>query len=189
MVEEFVLPGDFLGGEEEFAAGENAFADSQGVFATVAGKPVADAGKRVVGVSGKGKRPVAKGDLAFARVEDLYDQVALVSFVPVAVEAASFNNFAYLRISQVDVGFTQSFRNNMGIGDFLRARVLEVTPLGIYLTIAFKDLGVIRAFCSRCRKELKHAGKNEFSCPECKTKELRKTPDNVEAVASEVLLE
>ena len=135
-----------------------------------------DNSKRQVGVQAlKAKRMLTQGDLVYARIEDLYDTVALTSFKPVDKDAGSPNDFAYLSISEIKQDFVESFQNHLGIGDFVKARVLEVTRLGVYLTIKENDLGVVQAFCGTCRKELS-ATPSGLSCSACGAKEFRKTP-------------
>lgn len=170
------VPGDFLCYSEEYAPGENAFEDADGkVYATAVGVEKESKQARSVGVTAVAKRAIKQGDLAYARVEDLYEKVALLSMQPASKRIASFNNFAYLRISEVKRGYAESFRDYLGIGDFIKARVVEVTPLGIYFTIAPPELGVIKAFCSNCRSELKKNPKKPLLyCENCGSEESRK---------------
>ena len=171
-----VVPGDFLCYSEEYAPGENAFEDVDGkVYATAVGVEKEFKQTRSLGVAAVTKRAIKKGDLAYARVEDLYEKVALLSIQPASKQVASFNNFAYLRISEVKRGFAESFRGYLAIGDYIKARVVEVTPLGIYFTIASPDLGVIKAFCSNCRSVLKKNPKKPLLyCENCGGEESRK---------------
>lgn len=172
-----VYPGTFLCYSEEFIPAENAFEDTDGkVYATAVGVKRESREKRSIGVSTTmTKRLIKERDLAYARVEDLYEKVALLSIQPASKLIASFSNFAYLRISEVKRGFVESFRGYLGIGDLIKARVVEVTPLGIYFSIASPDLGVIKAFCSNCRSELKkHFKKSLLYCENCGSEESRK---------------
>ena len=179
----FVVPGSFLSYSEEYVGGENAFEDASGegseggVFASSVGFLERDSAKRQVDVRAfKAKRLLSQNDLVYARIEDLYDTVALTSFKPVDFRSiGSPNDFAYLRISEIKQGFVESFRNHLGIGDIVKARVLEVTRLGIYLTIKEDDLGVVQAFCGSCRRELAFAA-GGLSCSACGAKEFRKMP-------------
>lgn len=171
---EKVFPGDEVSSCEEFASGANTFEDEGTVFSSVVGAVAFDkAGRQAHVNSVKGVEPLAKGHLVYARVEDLYEQVALVSFSPVKKFVASHNNFGYLRISEIRREYVESFRNNIGIGDVLRGRVVEITPLGVYLTVSSPDLGVVRAFCRNCRSRLRFE-KGSLVCGECGGKEFRK---------------
>lgn len=181
-------PGEFISYSEEYGAGQNAFEDDDKVYASAVGKLVEDKVRRRAGIASLKKiRLIKEGDLVDARVEDVYEQIALLSFEPVQggkeerkrIEAeviASFTNTAYLRVSELRDEFVEGFRDNIGIGDILKARVREVTSMGIYLTITDEDLGVTRAFCSNCRKELKQQAGEQWFCAECGRTEYRKTP-------------
>ncbi len=177
---EIVYPGSFLCYSEEFEPAENAFEDVDSrVFATVVGVKRESKPDRSVSVTpaAPAKRLIRVGDLAYARVEDLYEKVALLSMQPASKHVAAFDNFAYLRISEVKRGFVESFRGYLGIGDFIKARVVEVNPLGVYLSIADPSLGVIKAFCSNCRRELKKTLKGLkglVHCENCGSEESRK---------------
>jgi len=175
-----VAPGDFLCYSEEFfpASGSaNAFEDKEGkVFSSVLGCEKRDVGKRSIAVaSQRVKRPLKAGDLVYARVDDLYDTVALTRMKPIAPNIAPQSDSAFLRISEIRRAYLESFRDSIGIGDILVARIKEVTPLGIYLTVIENDLGVFRAFCSTCRKEMILTPKG-FYCKSCGAGEDRKTP-------------
>ena len=56
-----------------------------------------------------------------------------------------------------------------------KARIKEIKPLGIYLTVIENDLGVLRAFCSQCRREMLFTARG-FYCKACESGEDRKTP-------------
>lgn len=181
------FPGDFISYSEEYEAGQNTFEEDNKVYASAVGKLVEDKAQRRAGIASLKKiRLIKEGDLVNARVEDVYEQIALLSFEPVQGERkenkgmseviVSFSNTAYLRVSELRDEFVEGFRDNIGMGDVLKARVREVTPIGVYLTIAGEELGVTRAFCSNCRKELKQQTGEQWFCAECGRVEYRKTP-------------
>ncbi|MEW5955583.1 MAG: exosome complex RNA-binding protein Csl4 [Candidatus Micrarchaeota archaeon] len=175
-----ILPGEFLAVSEESVGGQGTFEEKDGrIYSAVAGRKAADSRARSVSVQAQvNVRPLAAGDYAYGLVHDLYEMVALVEFSPVSRKGeriASHNNYAYLRISEVQRGYTERFRDWLRIGDVIKARVKEITSLGIYLTIADADLGVVKAFCTQCKHELEPRGR-VMVCPACGNKEQRKTP-------------
>ncbi len=177
--EGFVVPGDSIAFSEEFASGEGTFEEKDGsVVATRMGKASLDAKARSASVSSLVSTvPLKAGDLVYGKVQDLYDTVALVQFEPApekGIYRAASNTYAYLRISEVQRGFVENFRDVLRIGDFVRARIKEVTKMGIYLTMMAPDLGVVKAFCSNCRNPLSFRGRI-LVCPNCGSKEERKT--------------
>ncbi len=174
-----VVPGDFIAVSEEFAASDGTLEEKDGkIIATRVGISRLDAkGRSASVVPFSATVSLAAGDLVYGKVQDLYDSVALVQFEPVVEKKhfkAASNTYAYLRISEVQRGFVENFRDVLRIGDYVRANIKEVTKMGIYLTIAAPDLGVVKAFCSRCRNPLSFRGRI-LVCPSCGSKEERKT--------------
>ncbi|MFH0973845.1 MAG: exosome complex RNA-binding protein Csl4 [Candidatus Micrarchaeota archaeon] len=176
MKERLVVPGDFLCYSEEYSPAGHAFEDSEGkVFSSVVGRErSSDAQRNVSVASPHAKRALKAGDLVYARIEDLYDTVALTRMKPAAPGIAPNSDSAFLRISEIRRGYVESFRGHLGIGDVLIARIKEITPLGIYLTVIENDLGVLRAFCSNCRREMLFTARG-FYCKACESGEERKT--------------
>ena len=172
------MPGDAIAVSEEFVGGGGTAELADGtIVATRVGAKCQDSKSRLVSVRSKSAtRFIEPGDEVFALVQDLYDSVALLQFEaaePKGVHVSAGNTYAYLRISEVQRGYVDNFRDVLRIGDFVRARIKEVTPLGIYLTIMAPDLGVVKASCSRCRTFMERKGR-VFACPSCGSKESRK---------------
>ncbi len=166
-----VAPGDFLAVVEEFEPGFGALEEDGKVYAAIAGQAKTENHAAEV-QNPAAVRPLKKDDLVYAVVRDVYDQIALLEFAPVKFRAASAT-YAYIRISHVAKGYTENFRDVFRIGDFVRARVHEVRPLGLYLTMVEPDLGVVRAFCASCRAELPLKA-SEIRCRECGRRQGRK---------------
>ena len=179
---EFVLPGEAIAVSEEFAGAEGTAERKDGsIVSTRPGFKNLDAKTRVASVrSASVTRKIRSGDLVYGLVQDLYESVALIQFEPAepkGVHIASSNTYAYLRISEVQRGYVDNFRDVLRIGDYVCARIKEVTPLGIYLTLMAPDLGVVKASCSRCRAFMEKKGR-VFACPSCGSREPRKPAES-----------
>lgn len=176
-----VYPGQQIAVSEEGEAAAGAVESDGAVYATVAGKVVVDPQTYAISVkSPRSLVPLREGDIVNGLVHDIYDTVALVEFEPVAAngERKSYTNrFAYLRISEVDRGYVENFRDVLRIGDMIVARIREIKPLGIYLSIMDSSLGVVKARCSACRREMKNTGRM-MECPNCRNRETRKMAIN-----------
>jgi exosome complex component CSL4 len=172
-----VVPGQQIAVSEEGEAASGAMESEGAVYATVAGNVFVD--PQTYAISVKSKRSLVRlreGDIVNGLVHDIYDTVALIEFEPVAINGerkAYTNRFAYLRISEVSKGYVENFRDVLRIGDVIIAKVREIKPLGIYLSIMDPALGVVKAKCSNCRRELRSAGR-VMECPNCKNRETRK---------------
>ncbi|MDP2718070.1 MAG: exosome complex RNA-binding protein Csl4 [Candidatus Micrarchaeota archaeon] len=165
------IPGDFLAVVEEFEPGFGTFQEDGKVYAAIPGHAKTENHLAQV-QNPDAVQHLKKGDLVYAIVRDVYDQIALLEFQPVKFRAAT-NTYAYIRISHVAKGYTENFRDVFRIGDYVRARVHEVRPLGLYLSMVEPDLGVVRAFCASCREELALKS-SEIRCRACGRRQGRK---------------
>lgn len=176
MKNSITFPGTVLATSEEGAASRGTFDSDGTIISTVAGKSGIDSTTYDISVTPfKQVTPLRAGDLVKGLVHDIYDTVALVEFLPVGNKdrKAVSNRMAYLRISEVSRDYVENFRDVLRIGDVILARVKEVKPLGIYLSIIDRDLGVIAAKCTYCRRELAETGRG-LVCPNCGSREQRK---------------
>ncbi len=177
MGKEIVLPGELLGIEEEILSNEQTFTDKGNVFSSVIGEKTTENRLEQVKTK-KFARMLKQGDVVVGRVQDLYDSVSLIvieSESNVGVRKAIGSTYAFMRITELvrGSGYVKSFRQHIKIGDILRAKVIEVTPLGTYLSITEKEMGVLKAHCSECHKQLSQRGRL-LICDYCGNKENRK---------------
>ncbi len=173
---EFTVPGELLGIEEEVLGDEQTFNENGEIFAAVSGEKKVD-GREAHVVPKKSVRMLRKGDEVYGVVEDLYDTVALIVIGGENGNSrtAIGSSYAYLRISEIMKGyFVKSFREYLKIGDIVKARVIDIQNLGTYLTFSETQLGVVKAYCSLCRSDMKKNGPL-FVCTECGNRETRKT--------------
>lgn len=175
MTENFVLPGNSLGISEEGAPGNGAFEEDGTIYASVVGAQQVDSQRRLSVKAVKELRALRQGDEVYAVIHDIYDQIALVEITtaPADCRIAVGNTYAFIRISEIQRGFVDRFRDYLRIGDVLKARIKDVTPLGTYITIMDQGLGVVQGFCTKCRTQLNKTG-TYFTCPNCGNKENRK---------------
>jgi exosome complex component CSL4 len=157
-----------MGTVEEFEAGYGTFEDDGSVYSSVLGKDSVDASSRKAIVSPfKRVRMLARGDLVIGKVIDLSEQMAFVE-----IDGISTDSRAILKIFDLQPGFTKTFREFLRVGDVVRARVKEANAFGVNLTTAEPGLGVLVAYCSRCRRKMNSEGR-VFACS-CGSREVRK---------------
>jgi len=169
---ELIFPGKEIAVTEEAQPSRGTVEENGMVYAAVVGEPKLYGGMASI-ANAKMPRLLAKGDLIVGKIEDLFDNVALVSFQPLEKNIASPADRAFLRITEIKGragGFVENFNEFVRIGDLIRARVIEVTDLGVYLTLTESGLGVLKAFCTTCRLELNE----NLECKHCMHKERRK---------------
>jgi exosome complex component CSL4 len=171
------LPGEFLATEEEFSKGENTFEENGSIFSDSLGKPCEDNKLKVISIV----KPRILAQLAIGSV--IFGIVMLVRTNSVSIELSSLktsserqvigSSFAMLPVRNVSREYVEDLKQEFKIGDFVKARVAEAKPWGIDLRTNEADLGVIKAFCSKCRHSLQLSGAG-LKCTNCGNSETRK---------------
>ncbi|MFH1107011.1 MAG: exosome complex RNA-binding protein Csl4 [Candidatus Micrarchaeota archaeon] len=171
---DIAVPGEFLGYEEEVVGDANTFVDGGKVYSDASGAKKVTAGKAEIRPR-KTVRRVRPGDIVYGKVQDIYDSVSLIEIEaePAKERIAVGASYAFLRISELDNRYVNSFREYIRIGDVMRLKVIDVTSMGTYLSISEPGLGVLAAFCSYCRAPLDLKGRL-LVCPACGNREVRK---------------
>ncbi len=175
---DFVLPGDFLATAEEFVPGEGAYEENGNIYSSTVGMVLVDIRTKKISVFPKTKTPptLKIGDIVIGRVEEVRDQFLTVS---IAALVGNENRelppprLALIHISKVQAGFVKDLSKLFKPGDIIKAKVLNAQPELIQLTTIGRELGVLVAFCSRCRSPLDREG-NKLRCPSCGSVETRK---------------
>ncbi|MCD6522670.1 MAG: exosome complex RNA-binding protein Csl4 [Candidatus Diapherotrites archaeon] len=180
---DIVFPGDFIAEEEEFLPGKGAFVSDGKVLASNIGSVDIDYNKRVVRVKGKMQTSTLmhRGLIVVGIVNLVRDSVAFVSLVPKETEEVRYvpppDTQTVIHVSHVKRGYVNSMRDELRAGDIIRAKILEENKQTISLTLDGKHLGVIKAYCSKCKNPLRLEGK-ELICDVCGSKEERKIADD-----------
>lgn len=174
-----VVPGDFLGTSEEFTMGKGVYGEEGNLYASQIGT-INITDKRAIEVLPAVETPpvLKEGDVVIGRIEDLRDNVALVSIACVEGKekreiAASTQ--AVIRISNVRKGFVSDLQQEFGYLDVVKAKVLDAKALR--LSTEERDLGVLKAMCTKCKGHLKRKG-DVLTCEKCKRVEPRKISED-----------
>ncbi|MCK4443971.1 MAG: exosome complex RNA-binding protein Csl4, partial [Thermoplasmata archaeon] len=86
--------------------------------------------------------------------------------------AISGETDASLHVSKVSTGYTSDVKSEYRKTDIIRAAVIQTKP-SLQLATDRKDLGVLRALCTRCRHPLIPKGRDLY-CENCERSESRK---------------
>ncbi|MDD5163050.1 MAG: exosome complex RNA-binding protein Csl4 [Candidatus ainarchaeum sp.] len=178
------LPGEFLATEEEFSKGENTFEENGDIFSDSIGKPSEDTKRKVISIAkAKVLAPIAVGSIVFGIVN-------LVRTNSVSIELSSLksaserqvvgSSYAMLPVRNVSREYIENLKQEFKIGDFVKAKVSEAKPWGIDLRTNEAELGVIKAFCSKCRHPLQLSGRG-LKCTSCGNSETRKLSSEYES--------
>lgn len=173
-----VVPGEQLASCEEFIQGRNTFIEKDDIYSAAFGE--LETFGRMVQVHAKAKTfmPVIEGTEAYCIVRELTGTKAFLSCVPILKEnERSFPNFdAVLPVSDIRHSYVERIRDEIRIGDILKARVTKIDKQqNIDVSIVEQGYGVIKAFCSRCRNNMVIKD-NRLTCNICNRVETRKLP-------------
>jgi len=178
MTEELLYPGDFIANAEEFLPGDGTYLDNGNIYSAEVGVVQKDLEKRVVSVENRtGKLPLLqrRGLEVIGVIARASEKAAFVDLLPVEegkrryipIEASTV-----LRVSNIRHGFVKSLKDEFKVGDIVRVRILEADPQNVIVSTDGPNLGVIKAFCEKCRFPL-DKDERGLICPQCGWKDHR----------------
>lgn len=173
-----VLPGEFLGTEEEFVPGKNAF-DSEGeILSGSLGNVEWDNKTKEISVNPVVKHtPIHRDSIVLGRVDLVKENSVSIELCRNADEKDGqvvVPSRAMIPVRNVSRDYVEKLRDFFKAGDIVRARISKVLPGGnIDLSTEELELGVVKAFCSKCRKPLYLFG-SSLRCMNCGSSEKRK---------------
>lgn len=174
----FVYPGKFVGTAEEFIPSHGLYEEDGKIYSNATGELELDAKNHTAKVIFKTRIPKLQGvkTITYGVVADVSKQVAVVDLVPAKSKTFEFvpaGISAVLHISNIRRGYVDSFETELKIGDILRVAIIEAEPHTMRLTVDGQNLGVVLAYCSKCRNRMNRKG-YEVECPKCGSVEKRK---------------
>jgi len=178
-----VIPGALLGTEEEFLAGPGTFSEKDNIYALLSGELKETSRKLEVGQSVLLQK-LGVGSVVYGRIENVIEPIALVNVRPVPQKSARYMalpGFCVLHASRVKEGYVKNIHDELKIGDLVRAKVIELREGELVLSTKDPNFGVVKAFCSRCRRALQQEGAG-LKCGHCGNKEHRKLANDYRKV-------
>lgn len=169
-----VLPGEYIGTEEEFIPGPGTYEDGGKIFASRVGEVVVGQDYRVMVRGGSNEFTVRPGDEIIGVVTEINEPLAVVSgeYLIRGGKVIEVKVRALIHASRITGQYLDACSKAIKVRDVVRGRVVS-TRGKIDLTLQQPDLGVIYAYCSRCRKPLERIN-SELYCTYCQRSELRK---------------
>lgn len=172
-----VMPGDELSTAEEFEDGENTFQEHDTVFSDSMGEAEFDSKNYEVRVR---KRKNVKLFHPGTRIYGVVTGVRKSSVSIKILEAYDgkeprvfTRSHASIMISAISRDYVKNIRGEFKIGDIVVAEVEDVKPYGTNLRTNKPNLGVLRAYCTKCRRPL-HLSHGKLMCTGCGSIEQRK---------------
>ncbi|HIE33901.1 MAG TPA: RNA-binding protein [Candidatus Altiarchaeales archaeon] len=169
------LMGDYLGTIEEFVPGEGTYAEDGKVYASNIGRTVIDRENHIVRIDCNIPAELKVGDIIFGEVIALHKNAVTVIAKKISGVKGDIDIKTGLYVSNISDGYVSKPEDMFGIGDIVKAKVIKITP-GIVDITTKGNLGVVKAFCKRCRFPLIKSGhRDSLSCTCCGHKEKKKT--------------
>lgn len=180
MKHKLVMPGDQLSTSEELLPGEGTFEENGIIRAARIGLYHINEKHRTAEVQPVTSTPVTlnKGDIVIAKVTMAKSTMIIAEVVHVAGKprAISGDTDATIHVKEIATGYIKDASTEYKAEDYIRAKVIQVKP-SVQLETRERDLGAIRALCTKCRHPLvkKHHG---LECENCGNKEHRRIAED-----------
>lgn len=176
MTNKIVLPGEQVSTSEELLPGDGTFEEDGIIRASRVGTYIIDEKYRRAIVKPLTSIPVElkRGDIVLAEVGSVKSNMVIADVIHVIGKNRSISGDTNgtLRVSEISTGYVRDPSTEYAPGDIIRAKVTQVKP-SLQLATKDRDLGVIKAMCTKCRHPLVRRG-NVLECNNCRNKEKRK---------------
>ncbi|VVC00095.1 Exosome complex component Csl4 [uncultured archaeon] len=185
MDRKFVVPGDFIGTEEEYLPGEGTFVDRERIYSTLTGES-SEAARKLAVSQKRPLRALGIGTTIIGRVENIVEPIALVSMQEGLGEArfGGTDEYAVLHASMIRKGFVKNVRDEYKIGDIIRAKIVDLRNGEMRLSTDADNLGAIKAYCGKCRHPMA-VESGIIKCEGCGNKDNRKLANDYRKASME----
>jgi exosome complex component CSL4 len=175
--ENITVPGAEIATEEQYAGGKNTFSQNGAIKSLVLGKVVFDENRKEVEVIGKMVQTITIGDIVYGKVMNVKDSMIMVELKSAEGDKKITATAAMIPVRNISTEYVSDPKSAYRIGDLVKAKVVNNTPLGIDLATNEKGLGVIKAYCANCRHEMSPSN-GKLYCFSCGSVEDRKWFEN-----------
>ena len=189
MKGKIVLPGDKLSTSEELLAGDGTYEEDGIIRAYRMGFYDVDDKRHTAMVKPLTSVPVVvkKGDIILAHAASVRSMMVIADVFHVIGKkrAISGDTNGTIHASEISRSYVKDASTEYKVGDIVRARIFQVKP-SIQLTTKDRELGVIKALCTKCRHVMDNKG-NDLECNNCRNRERRKIAQDYGTVDLEKL--
>jgi exosome complex component CSL4 len=172
-----IIPGETITTEEEFLAGKNTYVEDGLIKASSFGNVNLDNATKKASVQGKCVETISEGAIVYGVVTNVKDTTIMIELRRGEGEVRITTKNAQIPVRNISNEFVSRTRDYYRIGDIVKAKVAKISEYGIDLETKGKDLGVVKAYCSKCRHEMT-PGQGKLRCLNCASVEGRKWFEN-----------
>ncbi len=171
--------GDYIGTIEEFMPGEGTYAEDGKIYASNIGKMVLDRENHIARIDGKFPPELKVRSIVFGDVLNIKKNVVTVIVRKIQGFSREFEIKSAIYVSNISNSYVEKPEDLFGIGDIVKAKVIKIMP-GIVDLSTKGNLGVVKAFCKRCRYPLIKSENygEKLICPVCNHREDRKISED-----------
>lgn len=175
---ETVMIGDYLGTIEEFIPGVGTYAENGKIFAARKGVKFLDRKEHKAVVKGKKPLDLEVGQIVFGEVNRFRKNSVMIIVKKIQGFKEKIGVRMTLYISNISKCYIKKTEDFFGIGDIVKGKIIKIEEELIDISTNEPELGVVKAFCKRCRNPLVKPKKNEVQgmlvCENCSHEERRK---------------
>lgn len=178
MDKKLVIPGDHLSSAEEAEVGENTYSENDEVYSAAFGENASEPGSALVKTKGRSLKQPSLGMPVYCFIFKTSPNKAVGGCMMVDEAEGNARGMAIeavLPVTAIRGGFVRDLRDEVKIGDIIRAKIQKIEKSGYEISMFSHDCGVVVAFCPRCRLRM-DLSERIFTCPGCSWKERRKLP-------------
>ncbi len=175
-LESMKVIGDYLGTIEEFVPCQGTYSDDGRIYASNIGKAILDHENHTAKVDAKMPSELKEGDVIFGDVLGIRKNMVTVIARKIQGIKGEIDAKTSIYVSNIAQSYVEKPDDLFGIGDIVKGKIIRIEHGLIDLTTKDDVLGVVKAFCKRCRYPLdKDEGRpGKLSCPSCGHIEQRK---------------
>ncbi|MCK4758084.1 MAG: exosome complex RNA-binding protein Csl4 [Thermoplasmata archaeon] len=148
-----VLPGDVLATAEEYLSGEGTYILDGNICSAIAGESQFDREEMVANVvPARGPAVPRVDDIVYGKINSVNPQMVSVDLLCIEGQDRQLATLqrGNLHVSNMEAGHTKKPRMLFKSMELVRARVIQDEP-SIQLSTASQELGIVKAYCRRCR--------------------------------------
>ncbi len=176
---QFVVPGQKLGVVEEFDPGRGTVEVDGVVYSSQTGLATLDTRRHVVSVKTAAGPPIIpdEGSTIIGAVEKIQEKMAIINIIMIDGHKVGLPFTGMLHISNSSSRFERVMGDVCKPTDIIRAKVIDTSQRIPKLTTIGRELGVIKAYCSKCGGELVLSGRI-LRCTICRNVERRRLAED-----------
>jgi len=178
----FVVPGEKLGVVEEFDPGRGTVEVGGIVYSSQTGVAAIDPKRRIVSVKTTTGPVIVpeEGSTIIGIVEKVQEKMAIINMVVVDGRKMVLPFTGMLHVSNSSPRFERSMWDVVKPNDIIRAKVIDTSQRIAKLTTVGRDLGVTKAYCSKCGNELVLSA-HILRCSVCRNVERRRLAEDFQS--------